>query len=47
MITVTNVDKTFGDNHVLKDVSAVFEAGKTKVVARLDPSFRHTLRFSF
>jgi phospholipid/cholesterol/gamma-HCH transport system ATP-binding protein len=32
MITVTNVDKTFGDNHVLKNVSAVFEAGKTNMI---------------
>lgn len=32
MIKVTNVDKTFGDNHVLKNVSAVFEAGKTNMI---------------
>jgi phospholipid/cholesterol/gamma-HCH transport system ATP-binding protein len=32
MITVTNVDKTFGDNHVLKNVSATFEAGKTNMI---------------
>lgn len=32
MITVSNVDKTFGDNHVLKNVSAVFEAGKTNMI---------------
>jgi len=32
MITVINVDKTFGDNHVLKNVSAVFEAGKTNMI---------------
>jgi phospholipid/cholesterol/gamma-HCH transport system ATP-binding protein len=32
MITVTNVDKIFGDNHVLKNVSAVFEAGKTNMI---------------
>jgi len=32
MITVTNVDKSFGDNHVLKNVTAVFEAGKTNMI---------------
>lgn len=32
MITVTNVDKIFGDNHVLKNISAVFEAGKTNMI---------------
>jgi len=32
MITVTNVDKKFDDNHVLKNVSAVFEAGKTNMI---------------
>lgn len=32
MITVSNVDKKFGDNHVLKNVSAVFEPGKTNMI---------------
>lgn len=32
MITVNNVNKVFGDNHVLKNVSAVFEAGKTNMI---------------
>jgi phospholipid/cholesterol/gamma-HCH transport system ATP-binding protein len=32
MITVKNVDKTFGDNHVLKNVSAVFEKGCTNMI---------------
>lgn len=32
MITVTNVDKIFGDNHVLKNVSAVFEEGRTNMI---------------
>jgi phospholipid/cholesterol/gamma-HCH transport system ATP-binding protein len=32
MITVKDVDKIFGDNHVLKSVSAVFEAGKTNMI---------------
>lgn len=32
MITVTNVDKSFGDNHVLKDVSVEFESGKVNMI---------------
>lgn len=32
MITVKNVDKTFGDNHVLKNVSATFEEGRTNMI---------------
>jgi len=32
MITVKDVNKTFGDNHVLKDISAVFEPGKTNMI---------------
>lgn len=32
MIAVQNVDKIFGDNHVLKSVSAEFEAGKTNMI---------------
>ena len=32
MISVQNVDKIFGDNHVLKSVSAEFEAGKTNMI---------------
>lgn len=32
MISVQNVDKIFGDNHVLKNVSAEFEAGKTNMI---------------
>ncbi len=32
MIVVQNVDKIFGDNHVLKNVSAEFEAGKTNMI---------------
>lgn len=32
MITVTEVNKSFGDNHVLKDISANFEAGKTNMI---------------
>ena len=32
MITVKNVDKIFGDNHVLKNVSATFEEGRTNMI---------------
>ncbi len=32
MIKVENLDKSFGDNHVLKDISAEFEAGKTNLI---------------
>jgi phospholipid/cholesterol/gamma-HCH transport system ATP-binding protein len=32
MIEVKNVDKTFGDNHVLKNVSAIFEEGEPNLI---------------
>jgi phospholipid/cholesterol/gamma-HCH transport system ATP-binding protein len=32
MIEVKNVDKSFDGNHVLKDVSAVFETGITNMI---------------
>jgi phospholipid/cholesterol/gamma-HCH transport system ATP-binding protein len=32
MIEVKNVDKSFQSNHVLKNVSAVFETGKTNMI---------------
>ncbi|OQB30514.1 MAG: Glutamine transport ATP-binding protein GlnQ [Bacteroidetes bacterium ADurb.Bin174] len=32
MIIVKDVNKTFGDNHVLKDISAIFEPGKTNMI---------------
>ncbi|NLK47520.1 MAG: ATP-binding cassette domain-containing protein [Bacteroidales bacterium] len=32
MIIVKDVNKTFGDNHVLKDISATFEPGKTNMI---------------
>ncbi|MDX2362156.1 MAG: ATP-binding cassette domain-containing protein [Crocinitomicaceae bacterium] len=32
MIEVKNIDKSFGDNHVLKDVSAVFEKGRVNLI---------------
>ncbi len=32
MIEVKHVNKTFGDNHILKDVSAAFEKGKVNLI---------------
>lgn len=32
MIEVKNINKSFGTNHVLKNVSALFEAGKTNMI---------------
>jgi len=32
MIEVKNIDKSFDGNHVLKNVSAVFEDGKTNMI---------------
>ena len=32
MIEVINISKSFGDNDVLKDISAVFERGKTNLI---------------
>lgn len=32
MIEVRNLNKSFGDRHVLKDISIVFEQGKTNVI---------------
>ena len=32
MIVVENVSKTFGENHVLNDISAVFETGKVNII---------------
>ncbi len=32
MIEVKNIDKSFDDNHVLKNVSAIFEDGKTNMI---------------
>jgi len=32
MIEVKNIDKSFDDNHVLKNISAVFETGKTNMI---------------
>lgn len=43
MIEVKNVDKHFGENHVLKDISAVFEAGKTNLIIGASGSGKSTL----
>ena len=32
MIEARNINKTFGDHHVLKDVSCVFDQGKTNLI---------------
>lgn len=32
MIEVININKTFGDSHILKDVSATFEKGKVNLI---------------
>ena len=32
MIEIQNIEKHFGDNHVLKDVSFTFEKGKTNLI---------------
>src|SRR5665647_538558 len=32
MIEVKNIEKSFESNHVLKDVSAIFETGKTNMI---------------
>lgn len=32
MIEVEDVHKSFGDNHVLKGISTVFEKGKTNLI---------------
>ena len=32
MIEIQNIEKKFGDNHVLKNVSFTFEKGKTNLI---------------
>lgn len=32
MIEIKNISKTFGDNHVLKDISSVYESGKVNMI---------------
>ena len=43
MIEVKNIHKTFGDNHVLKDVSFTFQSGKTNLVIGASGSGKTTL----
>ena len=43
MIEVKNIHKTFGDNHVLKDVSFTFKSGKTNLVIGSSGSGKTTL----
>ena len=43
MIEVKNIHKTFGDNHVLKDVSFTFQTGKTNLVIGASGSGKTTL----
>ncbi len=43
MIEVVGLNKSFGDNHVLKDISAVFETGKTSLIIGASGSGKSTL----
>ena len=43
MISVKNINKHFGDNHVLKDVSFTFESGKTNLIIGESGSGKTTL----
>ena len=43
MISVKNINKHFGENHVLKDVSFVFEPGKTNLIIGESGSGKTTL----
>ena len=43
MITVEKVNKSFGENHVLKDFSFTFEPGKTNVIIGASGSGKTTL----
>ena len=43
MIEVKNINKTFGKNKVLDDVSFVFESGKTNLVIGASGSGKTTL----
>ena len=43
MIVVENVNKSFGENHVLKDFSLTFEPGKTNVIIGASGSGKTTL----
>ena len=43
MISVKKINKHFGENHVLKDVSFVFEPGKTNLIIGESGSGKTTL----
>ncbi|HAQ71678.1 MAG TPA: ABC transporter ATP-binding protein [Flavobacteriales bacterium] len=43
MIEVVGLNKSFGDNHVLKDISAVFKTGKTSLIIGASGSGKSTL----
>ena len=43
MIVINNINKHFGDNHVLKDVSFTFESGKTNLIIGESGSGKTTL----
>lgn len=43
MIEVKNINKSFGDNHVLKGVSYAFESGKTNLIIGASGSGKTTL----
>ena len=43
MIEIKNIEKYFGENHVLKDVSFIFEKGKTNLIIGESGSGKTTL----
>jgi phospholipid/cholesterol/gamma-HCH transport system ATP-binding protein len=43
MIEIKNIEKKFGDNHVLKDLSFIFERGKTNLIIGESGSGKTTL----
>ena len=43
MIEIVNINKSFGDNHVLKDVSIVFDPGKSNLLIGASGSGKTTI----
>ena len=43
MIEIININKSFGDNHVLKDVSIVFDPGKSNLLIGASGSGKTTI----
>ena len=43
MIEIKNIVKSFGGNHVLKDISCVFEKGKTNLLIGASGSGKTTI----